>query len=168
MRPSCHPESPQRSRNSLFSQDLGLSIRSQRAGFTLIELIVVAAIVAILAALSLGALGFVNRKGAASRASTEVAALAAAIESYRLEFGNYPSSNNLYSELTGGGPANTNKVFFEPPPGMVNTNVNPRAFRDPFGQPYNYDPEEPTRNVGFFDLWSVPPQARGEQDWIHN
>ena len=63
---------------------------------------VVVAVVAILAGLTLGGLGYVNRKSAASRAQTEVAALSAAIESYKLDFGTYPSnSTTLYADLTG-------------------------------------------------------------------
>jgi prepilin-type N-terminal cleavage/methylation domain-containing protein len=144
--------------------------RPRHAGaFTLIELLIVVSIIAVLAGLTLGAMGFVNRKGAESRARTEVAALAAAIESYKLDLGNYPPSAKLYAELTAGkGAVNTNKVYFEPPPGMVNTNSKQPTLQDPYGQNYNYNPVNPKRNVGFFDLWSVPPQARGEQDWIHN
>jgi len=141
--------------------------RVLEAAFTLLELLVVVSIVAILAGLVLSTLGYVNRKGAASRAQSEVAALAAAIDSYHLEFGAYPAPADLYTELTGGGPINTDKVFFEPTPGMVNTNSTPRVFQDPYGQRYNYS-TNPTRNVGFFDLWSVPPTANTEADWIHN
>jgi general secretion pathway protein G len=135
--------------------------------FTLIELLVVVSIVAILAGLVLSTLGYVNRKGAASRAESEVAALSAAIESYKLDLGSYPDPRNLFGELTGEGDLNTNKVYFEPTPGMVNTNTSPRTFQDPYGNPYNYSTNA-SRNVGFFDLWCVPPTATSESDWIHN
>jgi type II secretory pathway pseudopilin PulG len=125
---------------------------------------VVVAIIAILAGLTLGGMGYVNRKSAASRAQTEVAALSAAIESYKLDFGTYPSNvTTLYADLTGSGALNTNKVFFEPPPGMA---TNSR-FVDPYGQNYNYSASG-TRNVGFFDLYCVPPGATNQADWIHN
>jgi hypothetical protein len=75
----------------------------------------VVTIIAILAGLVLSTVGYVNRKGAASRAQTEVTTLAEAIENYKLDFENYPSPANLYSELTAGGPVNTTKVYFEPP-----------------------------------------------------
>jgi len=141
---------------------------AHRGAFTLIELLVVVSIVAILAGLVLSTLGYVNRKAAASRAESEVAALSASIDNYKLDFGSYPAPENLFDELTGGGPVNTNKVYFEPTAGMVNTNSTPRTFQDPYGNTYNYEPEEPERNVGFFDLWSVPPTATSESDWIHN
>lgn len=135
--------------------------------FTLIELLVVVSIVAILAGLVLSTLGYVNRKGAASRAQSEVAALSAAIESYKLDVGSYPEPSDLYNELTAGGPVNTDKVYFEPTAGMVNTNSKTRTFQDPYGNPYNYTTNA-TRNIGFFDLWCVPPTAESEADWIHN
>jgi type II secretory pathway pseudopilin PulG len=127
----------------------------------------VVTIIAILAGLVLSTVGYVNRKGAASRAQTEVAALAEAIENYKLEFGNYPPPANLYSELTAGGPVNTTKVYFEPPEGMVGTNASLSVFQDPYGNPYNYS-TAPTRNIGFFDLWCVPPDAKNASGWIHN
>lgn len=137
-------------------------------GFTLIELLIVVSIIAILAGLTLAGLGFVNRKGAESRALTEVAALSSAIENYKLDVGSYPPAADLYNELIGQGSINDSKVFFEPTPGMVNTNVSPRVFVDPYGQTYNYNPDNPTRNIGFFDLYCKPPDAKSEADWIHN
>ena len=145
--------------------------RPRRAGaFTLIELMVVVAIIAILAGLTLGGMGYVNRKSAASRAQTEVAALSAAIESYKLEFGTYPSNaTTLYADLTGSGVLNKSKVFFEPVPGMVSTNGSVRSFVDPYGVAYIYRVgTSATRNVGFFDLYCVPPGATNQADWIHN
>jgi type II secretion system protein G len=142
--------------------------------FTLIELLVVVAIIAILAALTLGTLGYVNRKGAESRARAEVAALSAAIDSYKLEFGSYPASNTLYGELvgdtnaTGGAMVNTNgKTFFEPTGQIVDTNVTPRRFIDPWGSPYNYTTNA-TNNIGFFDLWTSNNATTNPGLWIRN
>ncbi len=144
-------------------------------GFTLIELLVVVAIIAILAGLTLSTLGYVNRKGAESRARAEVAALSAAIDSYRLEFGTYPSNQaSLYRELTGtatgAGAVNTNKVLFEPTPSMV-TNMATGPFIDPWGFAYEYRVgAQATNNVGFFDLWSTAGNAAAANapNWIRN
>lgn len=135
---------------------------SRRGAFTLIELLVVVAIIAILAGLTLATLGNVNRKGAESRARSEVAALAAAIDAYKMEFGSYPASNNLYTELTAQGPANTNRVFFEVTSGITNNN----QFVDPWGMPYNYTTNA-TFNVGFFDLWTTNNSTNSAL-WIRN
>lgn len=139
---------------------------SKRKAFSLIELLVVVAIIAILAGLSLATLGYVNRKGAEGRARAEVTALSAAIDRYKLEVGSFPADqDSLYASLcpTQG----QGKVFFEPTPGMVSTNSQTRRFIDPWGAPYNYRAPGLV-NVGSFDLWSVPPNARTESDWIHN
>src|SRR5213592_5013676 len=66
--------------------------------FTLIELLVVIAIIIILAGLILSTVGYVQKKGARSRAETEIAAMSAACESYKADNGIYPydaSTNSL-------------------------------------------------------------------------
>ena len=141
--------------------------------FSLIELLVVITVIFILAAISLMTLGYVNRKSALSRTQAEVATLAAAIDSFKLDYGSYPASNNLYSELTGTKAViNTSgKIYLEPTPQMLATNGKTVQFVDPFGAAYNYN-TAPTRNIGFFDLWSVPPPPEGDPGnpatWVHN
>lgn len=137
-------------------------------GFTLIELMVVVAIIAVLAGLTLGTLGYVNRKGAESRARSEVATIAAAIDNYKLEFGSFPSNNAtaLFKELTGQGTVNKTRVFIEPTPGLVTNTVN-GPFIDPWGTAYNYR-NPGTNNVGFFDLWSTAGGASDQSQWIRN
>ena len=63
---------------------------SVRRAFTLIELLVVIAIIIVLAGLVLSTVGYVQKKGARSRAETEIAAISAACESYKADNGVYP------------------------------------------------------------------------------
>jgi type II secretion system protein G len=140
---------------------------SHRGAFTLIELLVVVAIIAILAALGLSTLGYVQKKGARARAEAEVAALSAAIESYKTDHGFYPASNNLYAELTaqaGSGIRNTNKVYFEVRSNMVSGG----SFTDPWNNAYGYEPSNPAINIGFFDLWSTANADQNSNNWIRN
>lgn len=65
--------------------------RRQRA-FTIIELLVVMAVIIVLAGLILGTSGYVQKKGARSRAEAEIAAISAACESYKADNGTYPNS----------------------------------------------------------------------------
>ena len=58
--------------------------------FTLIELLVVIAIIIVLAGLVLSTAGYMQKKGARSRAETEIAAMSAACESYKADNGIYP------------------------------------------------------------------------------
>jgi type II secretory pathway pseudopilin PulG len=60
--------------------------------FTLIELIVVIAVIIILTGLVLSTVGYVQKKAARSRAETEIAAMSAALESYKADNGVYPAS----------------------------------------------------------------------------
>jgi prepilin-type N-terminal cleavage/methylation domain-containing protein len=62
--------------------------------FTLIELIVVIAIIIILAGLILSTVGYVQKKGARSRAEIEIAAMSAACESYKADNGAYPANSD--------------------------------------------------------------------------
>lgn len=61
-----------------------------RQAFTIIELVVVISIIIILAGLILATTGYVQKKGARSRAETEIAAVSAAMESYKADNAIYP------------------------------------------------------------------------------
>src|SRR5438552_1989962 len=63
---------------------------AEAAAFTLIELLVVIAIIVILAGLILSTVGYVQKKGTRARVETEIAALSAALESYKADNGIYP------------------------------------------------------------------------------
>ena len=137
------------------------STRHWSAAFTLIELLVVVAVIAILAGLTLSTLGYVNKKGAESRAQAEVAALSAAIEAFKLGEGFYPSNaaaiyTNLCPAAAGG------KVYFEPAPSMVVTNGGKVQFADPWGTPYVY-----SNYTSYFELWSTAGGANSN-NWIRN
>ena len=82
------------------------------SAFTLIELLVVIAIIIVLAGLILSTVGYVQKKGARSRAETEIAAMSAACESYKADNGVYPRDNattgytDSLDARTSGNPAN--------------------------------------------------------------
>jgi prepilin-type N-terminal cleavage/methylation domain-containing protein len=62
------------------------------AAFTLIELIVVVAIILILAGLILSTAGYARKKSARARAETEIAAISVACESYKADNAVYPTN----------------------------------------------------------------------------
>lgn len=102
----------------LTSQRLnGLPRRSHSAfrtecAVTIIEMLVVIMIIFILAALVLAASSYVQNKGARARAETEIAAMSAALESYKADNGTYPTDSSTTEILQanadpqGGNPAN--------------------------------------------------------------
>jgi len=68
----------------------------QRA-VTIIEMLVVIMVIFILAALVLAASSYVQNKGARARAETEIAAMSAALESYKADNGTYPGNTDTNS-----------------------------------------------------------------------
>ncbi len=91
---------------SSFHRSCPAPCRTERAtcprspAFTLIELLVVIAIIIVLAGLVLSTVGYVQKKGARSRAETEIAAMSAACESYKADNGIYPRGNANLSNTT--------------------------------------------------------------------
>jgi type II secretory pathway pseudopilin PulG len=69
---------------------MAVSMRSSTSAFTLIELLTVITIIIVLAGLLLATIGYVQKKGARSRAEAEIAAISAALESYKADNGIYP------------------------------------------------------------------------------
>jgi type II secretory pathway pseudopilin PulG len=72
--------------------------------FTIIELLVVMAIIIILGGLILATAGYVQKKGKRSRAEAEIAAISAALENYKADNGVYPSAtptNDLKANTMG-------------------------------------------------------------------
>src|SRR6266478_6222597 len=90
-------------RRSGFVIDSSLVIRHSsfrsEASFTVIELLLVIAIIIILAGLILSTVGYVQKKGARSRAEAEIAAISAALESYKADNGIYPTDSNSTEKL---------------------------------------------------------------------
>src|SRR5437588_2891206 len=136
--------------------------------FTIIELLVVITIIIILAGLILSTVGYVQKKGARSRAEAEIAAMSAALESYKADNGIYPrdatatdtldpaatinlvnyaaASLYLYEQLSGDTSANRQPaagaktyVAFKPNQlSPTDQTQNVTAIRDPFGNSYGY------------------------------
>jgi len=81
-------------------EDFGVAPKSARAAralprrsaFTVIELLVVMAIIVILAGLILATSNYVQKKGYRSRAEAEIAAISAALENYKADNGVYPTT----------------------------------------------------------------------------
>jgi len=78
----------------------GASSFGGRAAFTILELLIVIAIIIALAGLVLATVGYVQKKGARSRAEAEIAAISAACESYKADNGIYPRGNASGSTST--------------------------------------------------------------------
>ena len=135
--------------------------------FTLIELVVVVGLILILTGLVLSTVGYARKKSARARAETEIAAMAAALESYKADNGIYPASsdtnglnaqtsldpsayqaaslylyNALFGATAGSRTPNTGaRSYFVFKPNMLFPADQGRAvqyIQDPFGNSYGY------------------------------
>jgi type II secretion system protein G len=150
-----------------------------KAGFTLIEILVVLVILLILAGIVVGAAKYAITKGATSRAQAEIASMENALESYKSDNGIYPSSDaasttralainnavndsiSLYTALT------TPKAYMTFKPGQLRLDpVTGKTYIvDPFGLPYNYYCHPiagDQKNSVTFDLWSYGPDNQND------
>src|SRR5437899_1741310 len=103
------------------------SFRSE-ASFTVIEVLLVIAIIIILAGLILSTVGYVQKKGARSRAEAEIAAMSAALESYKADNGLYPtdpSKTDQVDPAISPIPTTATQFLYEQLSGNSATNLQP-------------------------------------------
>jgi len=143
-----------------------------RAGFTLLELLAVVAILAILSGLVLGVGRRTIESSKIARAKSELSALAAALESYRQSYGDYPQTDDearlLQSLIGRRGPQNaalTGRAFIEIAKFTTAGAFDPFTdssveLIDPWDQRYvyAYKSQTPWTNPGFV-LYSLGPDG---------
>ena len=106
--------------------------RAKQAGFTLVEVLTVIAIIALLASLILGLAANAQKKAARDKAAAEVEQLSSFVNDYQMQYGQVPTNVvKLKEALAGKGHALSNMV-------------------DPWGMSYNYSNSS---KVTFY-LWS--------------
>jgi len=130
--------------------------------FTLVELMIVVAVIGVVAGIVLAAAGGVQKKAARDQAKAEIKMICVALESFKSSTGSYPSnsgnfSTNFYANLTNLLAWKTNQIS------GTGTNL---ALLDPYGHAYRY--RSPARSstsmlTDSFELWS--PGANGRSDF---
>jgi len=96
--------------------------------FTVIELLLVIAIIIILAGLILSTVGYVQKKGARARAEAEIAAMSAALESYKADNGIYPRDATKTDQVDPAAspiPTTATQFLYEQLSGNSATNLQP-------------------------------------------
>jgi general secretion pathway protein G len=124
--------------------------RTNQAGFTLVELLTVIAIIALLAALILGLAGNAQKSAARNKAEAEIEQLSVFITDYQMKYGQVPPSSAALSNA------------------LVESKHALTHLQDPWGMAYSYS----NSSKATFYLWSFggdlssPPTNR--PIWIGN
>jgi general secretion pathway protein G len=145
-----------------------------RAAFTLLEVLVVIALVALLSGIVIGVGRRASESGKAARAKAELAALSAALEAYRRTYGDYPQTDDearllqaLVGKLGPTGAPRQGRAFIETARFATAEQRDPFAdasavLVDPWNRPYVYCYKIPASgwtNPGFV-LYSVGSDGR--------
>ncbi|MBI2885458.1 MAG: type II secretion system major pseudopilin GspG, partial [Candidatus Omnitrophica bacterium] len=147
--------------------------RAPSVGFTLVELLIVIAILGILMSLVTAGAQTARRRGAVAKAKATIAALETAIAMYHADLGSYPASGNaeLVAALTEEpDDANWQGPYME----LKQDEVVNGELVDPWGSPYLYESVNegsPTHRTQSYDLFSVGPNGSddgGTQDDLVN
>ncbi len=135
-----------------------LKLQNRKVGFTLMELIVVMAIIAIIASFVLGAGQPARRKAREAKAKAAIASLEVAIGMYSLDMGSYPATTNaaLVTALTTS-PGGTN--WKGPYMQFETTDIVGGTFMDPWATAYTYNNPGTNHGTGanhttYVDIWS--------------
>lgn len=162
---------------------------SRRRAFTLVELLIVIAILGILSGMVLPVLMSIPESARKKVAKSEITALSTALYAYRDDWGVFPpdgSTGSLVIHLDGdptnGGP-NTSYFEFLAERVGAEAGLAPLEFADPWGLAYVYDELESERrttpgdasgdprankiHVKTFDLYAPHPEDPAEE-WIAN
>jgi prepilin-type N-terminal cleavage/methylation domain-containing protein len=119
---------------------------NSRTGFTLIEVMVVMALIAVLSVLVIGAISIARRTAAYTQATSEMKDLRGLMESYAIKYGELPPRKGTYSSS-----GDSCSGCYDPPQywtsvindmrdaGYFGQPIADQFYTDPWGTPYAYD-----------------------------
>lgn len=128
--------------------------RRRNTGFTLLELMLVVAILVVLAGLATFAIGTMQRSAYSRLAAAEISKLKEACMLFKLDVGRFPSTlDELFSPPAGLPPGRWSGPYLQNP-----------IVGDPWGRPYTYSADEATDRV--FISSNGPDGMQGTADDI--
>lgn len=130
--------------------------------FTLMELLVVMAIIAILAGMAVGGAQMARKRGAVTKVKAAIAALEAAVDMYEMDMGEYPAAENasLVQALTDTG--NPEPDWNGPYMRFKEKDLENGEYIDAWGNPYVYI-NPGTHNEQYYDIYSYGPDGQDDQ-----
>ena len=129
-------------------------------GFTLIEIMLVVVIIGILAAFMVPRYAGKQEKAKVAKAKTEVASLATALDTFEMDVGHYPSSDEGLNALMVRPSSLGPEVEWDGP-------YMRELLTDPWGHEYQY--RSPGEVAVDYDIWSFGPDGQeGGDDDIYN
>jgi general secretion pathway protein G len=133
------------------------SRRQDRAAFTLMEVLLVLVILVVLGSLAVGMFTGTQKKALERSTQVQVDTYDSACMHYHTEMFSYPPSLQDLRVNTSGSQNWSGPYIDKDVP------------NDPWGNPYQYDPQGPRHNGEKPDIWSYGPDAAaGTQDDIYN
>jgi general secretion pathway protein G len=151
-----------------------------RRGFTMIEILMVIALMEILSLVVVGVAKIAQTKAMEGRAQAAMERMRMGLEDYRAEFGLYPDTTNteeLVDWMYAVPIKDEERVFVEFNRGELvegSRNNWTNLWLDPWGTPYRFDAEDPDRrplrhNPDSYDLSSAGPDGEwGTEDDLTN
>ncbi|NCC53726.1 MAG: prepilin-type N-terminal cleavage/methylation domain-containing protein [Spartobacteria bacterium] len=147
-----------------------------RCGFTLIELLTTMAIIAILVGMVIGMASYAQHKAAIARVKADMEKIKQALESYRVQYGKYPTNEvpEASANLSGALWVKPQKQGLKPflvMEGWTDPNTAYKIY-DAGGQEMRYlhrpaPPYADHNNSKFgYDLWTVVMDEQGTGQWL--
>lgn len=135
--------------------------RVRRQAFTLIEVLLVLVILVVLASIAGTNYARIQKTANINAAKTQIGALDTPLETYRLDIGDYPTTDDGLEALLSSPSGDSEDKWAGP-------YLKKPVPNDPWGQPYQY--EYPgTHDDAVPDVWSMgPDRANGTDDDIGN
>ncbi|MCC7087061.1 MAG: type II secretion system major pseudopilin GspG [Pirellulales bacterium] len=133
------------------------SRRQVRTAFTLMEVLLVLVILVVLGSLAVGMFTGTQKKALERTAQVQVDSYDHAAQRYQIEMFSFPPSlQDLRVNPSGS-------------PNWSGPYIDKDVPADPWGNPYQYDPQGPRHNNEKPDIWSYGPDGSpGTQDDIYN
>jgi prepilin-type N-terminal cleavage/methylation domain len=147
-------------------------ITNHDTGFTLVELLVVMAILAILAGLVTAGSQMARKRGAVTKTKAMIAALEVSANAYQFDMGGYPPTGNaeLVKAMSDMESYSGNPDWHGPYMELKEDDLKDGEVMDPWGKPYVYV-QPGTHRPASFDLYSTGPNGTGDGtdvDDVHN